>query len=336
MRRNGSWIASLFLACSTLAPASMSAREDATSGHLEDVWPHPHSIPAAELDENLEHVEPEQPMIWGRALPFMAQKVIDMGYELPAPYGVGAIGVALEQDLVLSELQVAVDGKPIDVDFVNFDDANARNSSLQFRADAWLLPFMNVFLVGGEVDGKANIFMSMPAGEVIKLVAPGLCQGALRPPVCDETLHVNPQPHYNGTTVGVGTVLAGGWNQYFATIALTWVETDLDILDSEIRTLNASPRAGITLPLKSREHVVALFAGANYLDAEIDLTGRIDLPIDGVGISTIEYSINQKNKDEWNYLVGANYDLGKRWNFMAEIGFGGSRENIIAGVTYRW
>jgi hypothetical protein len=321
---------------SFLIPAAVAAAETNVEPILEDVWPLPLNIPVAELDSNLDHVEPEEPVTWGRTLPFMAQKVIDLGYELPHPYGVGAIGVAIEQDLVLSELEVAVDGQPIDVNFVSFDDADARNKSLQFRADAWVLPFLNVYLVGGEVDGKANIFLSMPAEEVINLIAPELCEGFIRPPVCDETIHLNPQPHYNGNTIGVGTLLAGGWNQYFATLALTWVETDLNIVDSEIRTLNASPRVGMTLPLKSRDHVLSLFAGGNYLDAEMDLTGRIDIPVDGVGISTIEYKINQKNKDEWNYLFGLNYDLGRHWNFNAEIGFGGSRENIIAGAIYRW
>ena len=82
--------------------------------------------------------------------------------------------------------------------------------------------------------------------------------------------------------------------------------------------------------------MLSLFVGGNYLVAEMDLTGSIDLPEPIAGVETIDFKISQKNKDKWNYLFGANYDIGKLWSVMAEVGFGGSRDNVIAGINYRW
>jgi len=52
-------------------------------------------------------------------------------------------------------------------------------------------------------------------------------------------------------------------------------------------------------------------------------------------VTTLAFRISQRNKDRWNGLLGFNWDMNKHWSVMAEAGFGGSRENFIAGATYR-
>jgi hypothetical protein len=53
-------------------------------------------------------------------------------------------------------------------------------------------------------------------------------------------------------------------------------------------------------------------------------------------VTTIDYSIRQRNKDKWNYLLGFNWDINKNWSISAESGFGGSRDNMIALATFRF
>ncbi len=53
-------------------------------------------------------------------------------------------------------------------------------------------------------------------------------------------------------------------------------------------------------------------------------------------VTTLAFHIDQRNKDRWNYLLGFNWYLNKNWSVMAEAGFGGSRENVIGGLTYRF
>jgi hypothetical protein len=84
---------------------------------------------------------------------------------------------------------------------------------------------------------------------------------------------------------------------------------------------------------------VAVFMGATYLRAEVDITGTVDLDTPGGpngDVTTLAFHISQRNKDRWNYLLRFNWDMNKRWSVMAEAGFGGSRENFIGGVTYRF
>jgi len=84
---------------------------------------------------------------------------------------------------------------------------------------------------------------------------------------------------------------------------------------------------------------VAVFLGATYLRAEVDITGEINFetPRGPNGdVTTLAYRISQRNKDRWNALLGFNWEMNKTWSVMAEAGFGGSRENFIAGLTYRF
>jgi len=52
--------------------------------------------------------------------------------------------------------------------------------------------------------------------------------------------------------------------------------------------------------------------------------------------STVEYSLDKKPKDKWNFLVGGQYQLSKSWMFRAEVGFLSSRTHVIAGAQYRF
>ena len=52
--------------------------------------------------------------------------------------------------------------------------------------------------------------------------------------------------------------------------------------------------------------------------------------------STVDYSIDKRPKDMWNFLVGGQYQLSKSWMFRFEAGFLTSRTHVITGVQYRF
>jgi hypothetical protein len=79
---------------------------------------------------------------------------------------------------------------------------------------------------------------------------------------------------------------------------------------------------------------LSLFCGGNYLDAELSVAGTVSTPGD---LIVIDYTIEQKNEDKWNLLVGGNWDINRRWSFSAEYnGFIGSREALIMSLTSRF
>jgi hypothetical protein len=55
-----------------------------------------------------------------------------------------------------------------------------------------------------------------------------------------------------------------------------------------------------------------------------------------IGNSTIQYSLDKKVKDMWNFIVGAQFQLNKHWMIRGEYGFLGSRQQFIGGLQYRF
>lgn len=274
-------------------------------------------------------------VIWKHKLPLFAQKVIDLGFELPNPYGVAIIPARIRQDLTLQNLAIGING-PADreLDFVDFGIPSVENSALQLKLDAWVLPFLSVFTTVGVFDGDANIPLTFEGSDLF----PDACSITPNAPFCVRTYSTVASPRYEGTNVSLGMTLAMGWDRFFAALPITYAWTDVDLINETVTALNISPRIGMTGDAGDRG-TVAVFLGATYLRAEVDITGEFDLetPSGPVGeVTTVAFRVSQRNKDRWNALLGFNWEMNKIWSVMAEAGFGGSRESFIAGVTYRF
>src|SRR5262245_55013148 len=61
-----------------------------------------------------------------------------------------------------------------------------------------------------------------------------------------------------------------------------------------------------------------------------------DGTVDNAANSTVQYSLDKRPKDLWNFLVGGQYQLNKSWMARLEVGFLTSRTQVIAGVQYRF
>jgi hypothetical protein len=281
----------------------------------------------------------DAPRIWNRKLPFLAQKVIDLGYDLPLPYGIGLTYAYVDQEQLLSDLDVGINGSAKQpFPFVSFDNASSRSDSAQLKLDAWLFPFMNVFAMLGRVEGDAPLNVYLDGNGMLDQLGiscspptPGdlaLCNLLL-----DETFILDIEASFKGNTYGVGTVLAGGWNNWFVALPISFTYADMEGKETEGYSTTVTPRFGRVINLRDNGNL-ALYAGGNYLKTELTVQGQVATPN---RVLVIDYTIKQKNKDRWNAVVGANWDISKRWSLMAEYnGFTGSREAFIASIVRRF
>ena len=140
---------------------------------------------------------------------------------------------------------------------------------------------------------------------------PDQCSGGIQPTICSQTFSAVAKPDFHGNNLAVGVNLATGWKSFFFTLPMTYSWSDINIIDSTVTAFNISPRIGVSGFL-SAWGAVSPYIGATYLDATVDLIGSISFDTSGSGIpgvsdtTTIDYKINQTNKDKWNYLVGFN------------------------------
>jgi hypothetical protein len=58
--------------------------------------------------------------------------------------------------------------------------------------------------------------------------------------------------------------------------------------------------------------------------------------VGNAGSSTVEYSLDKRPADMWDFMLGGQYQMNKSWMFRAEVGFLSSRSRLLAGVQYRF
>lgn len=72
----------------------------------------------------------------------------------------------------------------------------------------------------------------------------------------------------------------------------------------------------------------------------LDKAGQVleaaDAALADIGNSTVQYSMQKRVKDRWNFIVGSQYQLNKHFMIRVEYGFLGSRTHAIVGLQYRF
>ena len=58
--------------------------------------------------------------------------------------------------------------------------------------------------------------------------------------------------------------------------------------------------------------------------------------VSGAGDASIQYSLDKKQKNMWNFIVGSQYQLNRSWMLRVEYGFLGTRQQLIAGIQWRF
>jgi hypothetical protein len=73
----------------------------------------------------------------------------------------------------------------------------------------------------------------------------------------------------------------------------------------------------------------ALTAAGNFL-------GNLDNALNDDQFASVQYSLDKRPKDKWNFIVGTQYQINKSWMLRGEFGFLGSRTQFIGGLQFRF
>jgi hypothetical protein len=78
----------------------------------------------------------------------------------------------------------------------------------------------------------------------------------------------------------------------------------------------------------------------NAANATLARAGEIlnaaEQAISNVEKATVQYSMDKRPKDMWNFIVGTQFQINKHFMLRAEYGFLGSRVQFIGGLQYRF
>jgi len=225
------------------------------------------------------------------------------GRTVPLPWGAGLTVYEQRQGYKIDRLAVGVPGfDTLPTERLGIDN---RIRELNVQLDAWLFPFLNVMVLGGQIDGRTVVDFS---------------DVALPFPL--DRVSIN----YDGEVYGGGLTLVAGTERLFASVNTVWTRTSLSgDFDSSADAFVAAPRVGL------HDDRGSLWVGAMYQRADEHHVGTIALPF--IGPVPFELELSQEN--EWNGLVGVHADLDGHWNLELEGGFG-DRTSASATVVYRF
>jgi len=250
------------------------------------------------------------PSLAGAGEPVWGKEMVE-GKDFPLPFGVSAVYFTQDQDYDVDKLVLGVPGLPpipagqLEIEN-SIDEVNA-------KLDAWLLPWLNVFAIAGELDGETDVDFSA--------LAP-----LLQLPFTSLTIE------YDGEVYGLGAVLAAGTERYFGSLTVIGTETSLSgDFDSEASAFVVTPRVGV------HNRRGALYVGSMYQAADEKHKGTIALPLGPPGAPVIQvpFDVELSQKDDWNWLVGGTAALGERWTLQVEGGFG-DRDHVDVEIGFRF
>jgi hypothetical protein len=284
--------------------------------------------------------------------PLLGRQAIEKGFDLPKPLGLNVVGVWVDQGIDIDALGLSTGTDPVvPVESIEFGDNRSTVLTTNLRADLWVLPFLNVYGMGGIARANTTVEIAVP-------------------------IEFTSSVDQNGQYLGVGLTGAFGIKRFFTAVDVNWAWTDLEKLEDPVRSRVLSMRFGRVFKLspKNRLNVWAgtmnvkfatetsgsiLLAEAIPPETLEGIRGRLETvedtewyqalsPAQQIAVSkvtdallagdysdvVVNYQLDKAPATKWNLLLGANVDVGKRWSFRTEVGLIG-RYSVLLNAVYR-
>lgn len=304
---------------------------------------------------------------YNHTFPILGQKAYKAGFDVPYPAGVMTNYFYVKQGLIIEDLQLGLTSRNQDipltpVDFIEFGDNHTSASTFMVRPDLWVFPFLNVYGIFGYGTSTTTVRLTTPVTmtSVVKqdVSTAGLgITGAFGLGFLFVALDGNwtwnkPEKLEKPVTASTFSIRLGHSFQFvekpYRNIAV-WAgamrarigaATSGQILMSEALPPEVWDRKD--------EIVNEYYSWYNALDpskpadrikkeaADKVLTPIIENISAADGSAVVKYGLDKRPTEEWNMLIGGQYQLNKKWIFRVEGGLLGDRESLLLSVNYRF
>ena len=269
----------------------------------------PDSAVASAAKEDLETVR----VNLDRKFPIWGKEVRKRGFDLPRAWGLSLLYTDMNTDMDFTSFEINGEQEAIEAIFdPDGSGISVNATNTQVRGDLFVLPFLNVMLLGGTADATGSLTINTTElGEDFIGLPPTLTG--------DVDLDL--------TMGGVGLATAVGYKNFFAAIAATYMVTLTSGADTESEILSFTPLMGYQF-LNARAR---LMFGVEYLDMAKTMEGSI--PLDDGEVLDFRIGVDQ---EAWAYRVGVMKEFGSHWEGMFSYSWGDTRDGWTVLWGYRW
>jgi len=239
---------------------------------------------------------------------FPLWKSLAKGKDLPAPFGFGLNIYAQDQTFNFSKSSFYLSGLNLENMIPQDLDISNQVTEKNFKVDLWLLPFVNVFGILGEINGSTIV-----DHELLNQISDGKIQ-----------------MNYKGVIYGSGITMAGGYEPYFLSLTAAFSNTRLDNSESSVKAWVFTPKVGIVMKGWRIIEDLNIWLGAMYQKSEEQHSGSINL----ANSIDVQYDVTLEQKNAWNSMAGVM--IGFSGDFCLELERGiGDRKHVLASLIYR-
>ncbi len=247
--------------------------------------------------------------VYPYVLPIWGQKLTDMNIDFQLPFGLNVNYVYNQMSLDLTHFSMNFyDGKNLDdilnPETLNFKETIATTSGVNVRADAWVLPFFNVYALYSKNTGSTQVSFQP------QVIEHGLgANGNIKEiRTLEEAIEVDPV-YFTSNTWGFGSSVVYGWDNYFINADGNLSFSTSDLLDGTLKFFVGSARIGRRITFRNNMKL-SLYFGAmyrNFVDRDIN-SGSLGVPeLDEAMIKAVDGLINltQERIDFWEGMPDA-------------------------------
>ena len=251
-----------------------------------------------------------------RLLPFGADWARARGIDLPSPFGVGLFVVSMRRDIEVTDVRVTLPGNaPASVSNVATFAVHNNTTMLAAKVDAWLLPVLNVYVLGGYswTDSRldATVTIDRP----------------LLPPL---VLDVTQDDQVGGPLLGGGATLVAGYGPWFIMADANLSVSDIAAFDERLAALFASARTGWSGTTGWGSW--RAWVGLAWLETSRTLKVTTE-----TSIGPVLLEIDQQPVNPLTAQLGGSLSIGKRWEAMLEVGGNADADRVVVfSAVYRF
>jgi len=300
--------------------------------------------------------------------PILGKKAYTRGYKLPKPHGIMLNTILNRQGIILEDFRMAFtqgDEEP-DFDFyqpladlIVFGPSRGIINTVNLRVDTWILPFLSIGGYYGRIDGEqsvtltapiaiesitnidgqywgANFLVAVPAGPV-KIAADYSVSWTtnvrLDDPVRVDVVGIRviknfPIKNKPDMFIGVwgGAQFQRLGNETSGNISL---QEALDLDGSELQELDDAWADYMMSPGWDDLNV----AQKALQQAAFD---TVRSALETLGGTTVHYTFNKRLENEWNMIIGGQWQINQTWQFRSEYGFLKDKQQLMLSLNYRF
>jgi hypothetical protein len=255
-----------------------------------------------------------------RILPFGSEWAKKKGIDLPSPFGISTFFTNMARSVDVTDVTIQLNEREPE-SISEFSSFAVKNKTFvsAIKLDAWVLPVLNVYVLGGYAwtDAKMNVDISIDR-QILPL-----------PPV---EMNFQTSTMVKGPYTGIGTTLVAGYKSWFilgdANYGLTWA----DLLNNSINFTMLSVRSGFSGKMGGK-NAIRGWLGAMYMNSKCTLEILANSDV----IGDVMIRVEQRPVNPWTIQCGFMVNAGDHFEFMTELGSNFDDASIfVLTASYRF